>query len=162
MCLFDAAPHVFTSNDMAIQQVATFRYLGLHFSESGAVEHLITPLKPKMAASWAAVQRSHAQLMCADTVNVKLGLLRSILVPTVHYGCEVWGLHSPRAAAAKRARSRLQSLYERYSKIICGVQPSTPNAMLLAELGLFPLLSRLLICGLFSVSRIRWVSSISH
>ena len=51
--MVDAAPHVFTSNGMVIQQVATFR---LHFSESGTIQHLITPLKPKMAVSWAAVQ----------------------------------------------------------------------------------------------------------
>ena len=49
------------------------------------------------------------------------------------------GLHSPKAAAAKRARFQLQSLYDRYLKMICGVQPSTPSAMLLAELGLSPL-----------------------
>ena len=68
----------------------------------------------KMAASWAVVQKKHALLKCGDTVNLKSKLLQSILVPTIHYGCEVWGMHSQRTSSANSARSQLQHLYELY------------------------------------------------
>ena len=66
--------------------------------------HLIKPLKPKVAGSWAVVQRRHSQLQCGTTVNSKLQLLQSSLVPSVHYDCELWGMHSPQAAVANKAR----------------------------------------------------------
>ena len=33
----------FSCNGNPVEQVATFKYLGLHFYESGALEHLINP-----------------------------------------------------------------------------------------------------------------------
>ncbi len=47
-------------------------------------------------------------------------------------------MHSPRGAA-QNARAALQSIYDRYLRHICGVKYTTPNAMLLEELGLSPL-----------------------
>ncbi len=61
-----------------------------------------------------------------------------VLVPSLHYGCELWGMHSP-SGAANSARTALQSLYDRYLRHICGVKYATPSAMLLEELGLSPL-----------------------
>ena len=48
---------VFTCGGLPVQQVDTFKYLGLHFHESGSISHLITPLKAKAARSWAVVQQ---------------------------------------------------------------------------------------------------------
>ncbi len=48
-------------------------------------------------------------------------------------------MHSPRVAAANRARLDLQRLYDYYLRTICGLLPSTPRRMLLVELGLLPL-----------------------
>ncbi len=49
---------VFTCNGLLVEQVDTFKYLGLHF-HSGGICHLITPLKAKAAGSWAVVQQRH-------------------------------------------------------------------------------------------------------
>ena len=68
-----------------------------------------------------------------DTVNLKFQLFQSILVPTFHYGCEVWGMHSPTNTDAKQARTQLEQKYMFYLKRICGVQSTTANAMILAE-----------------------------
>ena len=84
------------------------------------------------------VQQRHSQLQCGNTVNPKLFLLQSILAPSLHYGCELWGMHTPRGEAQK-ARVALQSIYDRYLRHICGVKYATPSAMLLEELGLSPL-----------------------
>ena len=61
----------------------------------------------------------------------KLFLLQT---PSLHYGCELWGMHTPRGEA-----QTLQSIYDRYLRHICGVKYATPSAMLLEELGLSPL-----------------------
>ncbi len=128
----------FTCNGLPVRRVDTFKYLGLHFHASGDISHLITPLKAKAAGSWAVVQQRHSQLQCGNTVNLKLFLLQSILVPSLHYNCELWGIHSP-SGAAKKARTALQSIYDKYLRHICGVKYTTPSAMLLEELGLSPL-----------------------
>ncbi len=86
---------VSTCNDLPLERVDTFRYLGLHFHASGNASHLITPPKAKAAGSWAVVQQRHSQLQCGNTVNLKLFLLQSISVPSLHYGCDLWGMHSP-------------------------------------------------------------------
>jgi len=134
------APAVaFLCNDNPIEQVTTFKYLGLHFHQSGAVAHLVTTIKSKAGGSWAAVQQRHSLLQCGRTINSHLHLLQAVLVSALLYGCQVWGMHSPRVAAANRARLDLQRLYDYYLRTICGLLPSTPRRMLLAELGLLPL-----------------------
>ena len=129
---------VFTCNGLLVEQGDTLKYLGLHFHSSGGISHLITPLKAKAAGSWAVVQQRHSQLQCGNTVNLKLFLLQGILAPSLHYGCELWGMHTPRGEAQK-ARAALQSIYDRYLRHICGVKYATPSAMLLEESGLAPL-----------------------
>ena len=129
----------FTCNGSSIEQVDTFKYLGLHFHQSGDISHLIQPIKNKASGSWAAVQRRHSLLECGTTVNIHLQLLQSILVPALHYGCEVWGMHSPDWGAAKGARLGLQRTLDYYLRKICHLSPSTPRDMLLTELGLLPL-----------------------
>ncbi len=137
-----AAPtlsRTFTCNGNPVEQVVTFKYLGLHFHESGSVAHLITPIKSRAGSSWAAVQRRHSLLQCGTTVKLHLRLLRAILVPALQYGCQVWGMHSPHVAVANHARSQLQRLYDYHLRTICRLAPSTPCKLLLTELGLLPL-----------------------
>lgn len=112
----------------AVRHVATVQ--GLTSMDS----HIITPMEAKAACSWAVVQQTHSQLQCGDTVNLKLFLLRSILVPSLHHVCELWGMHKA-CGAANRARAAFQSLYDRYLRHICGVKYITASAMLLEELG---------------------------
>ena len=43
----------FTCNGNPVEQVATFKYLGLQFHQSGSIAHLVTPVKSKASGSWA-------------------------------------------------------------------------------------------------------------
>ena len=126
----------FTCNCQSVDEVQSFKYLGLHFHASGSISHLIRPLKAKAERAWAIVQQRHSQLQCGDTVNFKLQLLQSILVPSVHYGCELWGMHSPKTPMVNKARTSLEQVYARLLRRVCGVRPNTPADMLLTELGL--------------------------
>ena len=65
----------FTCNGNPVEQVATFKYLGLHFHQSGSIAPLVTPIKSKAGGSWAAVQRRHSLLQCGNTISLHLHLL---------------------------------------------------------------------------------------
>ena len=43
----------FTCSALFIAQLRTFKYLGLHFHDSGDIAYLIQPIKNKAAGSWA-------------------------------------------------------------------------------------------------------------
>ena len=129
----------FTCNGHPVEQVATFKYLGLQSHQSGSIAHIVTPIRSKDGASWAAVQRRQSLLQCGNTISLHLHLLQAILVPVLQYGCQIWGMHSPRVAAANDARAALQRLNDYYLRTICRLAPSTPRKLLLTELGLLPL-----------------------
>ena len=128
----------FTCNGLPVEQVDSFKYLGLHFHKSGDIVHPIEPIKHKAAGSWTAVQRRRFLLQCGSTGNVRLQLLQSILGPALHSGC-VWGMHSPDAGSAKGARLDSQKVYDFYLRVVCGLSSSTPRSMLLTEMGVLPL-----------------------
>ena len=71
----------------------------------------------------------------ASLINLKLFLLQSILAPSLHYGCDLWGMHITHGEAQK-AWVALQSIYHRYLRHICWVLYAMPSAMLLVELGI--------------------------
>ena len=70
-----------TCNDNPVEQVATFKYLGLHFHQSGSIAHLVTPVKARAAGSWAAVQWFHSLLQCGNTISLHLHLLQFWCLP---------------------------------------------------------------------------------
>ena len=72
------------------------------------------PIKSKAGGSWAIVQQRHSLLQCGNTINLHLHLLQTTLVPVLQYGCEIWGMHSPRRVAVNGARDALQRLYDYY------------------------------------------------
>ena len=134
-----APPQTFSCNGSPVEQVTTFKYLGLHFHQSGSIARLVEPIKSRAGGSWAVVQRRHSLLQCGNTVNLHLYLLQTTLVPVLQYGCEIWGMHSPRVVAANGARDALQRLYDYYLRTVCRLSPSTPRNLLLMELGILPL-----------------------
>lgn len=52
--------------------------------------------KAKAAGSRTVVQANiHSRSVATQKLETPVLLLQSILVPDVHYGCELWGMHSP-------------------------------------------------------------------
>jgi len=136
MIIGDDTRTIFTCTNQPLEQVESFKYSGMPFHQSGHVAHLITPKLNKAAASWAIVQQKHAQLQCSDTVCLKFRLFQSILAPAFHYGCPVWGMHSPTDSAANNVRKQLEQKYMLYLKRLCGVPSTTSHAVILAELNM--------------------------
>ena len=116
-----------------LEQVSSFKCLGLNFEESGHIHHMIKPALYEAIAAQAIVQNKHANLHLGDTVHLKFHLFRSILIPAFHYGRDIWGMHSPRDPAATQAGCHLERKYMFFLKRICGVQSTTANAVQLGK-----------------------------
>ncbi len=129
----------FTCQNQPLEQVESFKYLGLPFHQSGHISHLITPKLNKAAASWAIVQQKHAQLPCSDTVCLKFRLFQSILCPAFHYGGPVWGMRTPTDSAANNIRKQLEQKHMLYLERLYGVPSTTSHAVILAELNMHSL-----------------------
>ncbi len=136
MIIGDGTQTIFTCQNQPLEQVKSFKYLGLPFHQSGHIAHLITPKLNKPAASWAIVQQKHAQLQCSDTICLKFRLFQSILASAFHYGCPVWGMHSPTDSAANNSRKELEQKYVLHLQRLCGVPSTTSHAVILAELNM--------------------------
>ena len=62
--------------------------------------------------------------------TLRLFLLQSNVVPSLHYGCGFWGMPSP-CGEVKKAWTALQPIYDKYLSHSYGVKYTTPSAMLL-------------------------------
>ena len=123
----------FACNGLPVEQVNSFKYLGLQFHKSGDIVHLIEPIKHKALdliepISWLLGSCSAASLFVC-TVNIH----QSIFELALHYGCKVWGMHNPDAGSDKRARLDLQMVYDFYLRVVCGLSSTMPRSMLLTE-----------------------------
>lgn len=58
MVMFDVVQSHFCYDGEAIDRVASYKYLGLHFHDTGAIASVITPFKAMTASSWTVVQQS--------------------------------------------------------------------------------------------------------
>ena len=118
---------VFTYNGQAVEHVDNFKYLASHIwqhfpSHCSSKSQGSPNLGCGTTAALSAAMWQHEYLM--------LSLLQSILVPALHYGCKLWGMHTP-TGEAKAARADLQSMYDRFLSCICMAKRG-PRAKLLA------------------------------
>ncbi len=58
MIIGDGTQAAFTCQNQPLEQVESFKYLGLPFHQSGHMSHLITPKLNKAAASWQLCSKS--------------------------------------------------------------------------------------------------------
>jgi hypothetical protein len=114
-----------------VEEVASFRYLGIELHRSGslktAIEHLV-----------AAGQRTvfALRLRCADLkINdpaIVCQLFDALVKPVLSYGCELW--------VDEPATKSLEAIHRSFLKSLLGVNDTTPSRIVLAEFGRFPLL----------------------
>ncbi len=63
-------------------------------------------------------------------VDIQLELYTATVLPTLTYGCEIWGYHVAR---------ELEFMYMKFLKQVLGVHKHMCNAMVYGKLGVFPL-----------------------
>ena len=107
-----------------LEVVFYYVYLGCTFNYNGTFIKAIKRLYGVASrAMFSILSKSRSLHLDMDT---QLHLFNSMVVPIMMYGSEVWGYTDLK-------------LIERFCKIILKVKKSTPNSMVLGELGMYPI-----------------------
>ena len=138
--------HVFTYNNVRIESVSHYKYLGLYFSASGSFSFARKELYNK-------AQKAYFKL-CKDFLSINPGIKTSIHVfdhtikPILLYGSEIWAFLNPFTSKFKNGTFSLDDIYgkfpceklhSKFCKFILGLHKRTTNFAALSELGRFPL-----------------------
>ena len=110
------------------------KYLGLMLHEQWGVCMTFHHLRQKMWGAWATLKRQFAGLRCGGSVELLLRVFRACVPPVAQYGCEVWGMMHT-TAALQRQRASLNASYIQMLRSIAGVRGTTPEPVVLLELG---------------------------
>ena len=115
---------VFHLGDLVVEVTSGYTYLGVYMKYNGNMLPGIIRLKQQAnRAMYSLLQRSRKLGLGIDII---MQLFDSLVVPICVYGCEVWGF--------KHAEV-MEGLHLQFCKIILKVNKSTPNCMVLGELG---------------------------
>ena len=111
-----------------LEVVFYYVYLGCTFNYNGTFIKAIKRLYGVASrAMFSILSKSRSLHLDIDT---QLHLFNSMVVPIMMYGSEVWGYTDLKL---------IERLQLRFCKIILKVKKSTPNSMVLGELGLYPI-----------------------
>ena len=112
-----------------IETVSYYKYLGITFSSRLNWSYA---LKIIASQSQRALLKINAIFgKCGDMpVSLGLELFDKLVVPILLYGSEVWGYEY---------RDSIEKVQRKYCKLLLGIASSTPNDVVLGELGRLPL-----------------------
>ena len=123
----------FVFSDQRIEQVDSFKYLGIVFhgnrGMSCAVEQLACAAQKAMFAMLGACQQKHIH-----QPELKLKLFDALVRPVLSYACEVWA-----PLGGKAALETLEQVHKKFLRGLLGVSKSTCLKMIYAEFGRLPL-----------------------
>lgn len=116
----------FAQDELSIQNCESYTYLGAIFTQDGScttsVRQQMVSKQPQVLKFAAFVSKN-----CDFPFWVKLKVMDAALLTSVLYGCEAWICNSATAAT---------TCYRSIVKTLLGVRQTTPNDLVLVELGL--------------------------
>ncbi|TWW81643.1 hypothetical protein D4764_01G0014580 [Takifugu flavidus] len=126
-----------------LPQVEEFKYLGVLFTSEGRMEREIDR---RIGAASAVMRTLHRSVVVKRELSRKLSIYRSIFVPTLAYGHELWVM-------TERTRSRVQAAEMSFLRRVAGLslRDRVRSSAIREELGVKPLL----LC--VERSQIRWL-----
>lgn len=137
----------FSFNSHSIENVQTYKYLGVLFSASGTFSHAKSDLYKRGLKAFFKLKSIFGDL--SPNINTSLHIFDHTVKPVLLYGCELWGTCSPSTAAVKKeADLKLEKGYSnleceklalKYYKYILGVHKRTTNLAVYGDLGRTPL-----------------------
>ena len=122
----------FVLNDVQLEVVRSYKYLGLVITPSG---ELGTGMKDLRDRAFRAFMKIKGDLGSSFSKNVPLclSLFDTLIKPILLYACDFWG------CLKIKKSNPIENFYMRILKQILGVQKQTTNIGVLLELGKFPL-----------------------
>ena len=136
----------FTFNDVAIDCVQNYKYLGITFCASGSFALAQRELYNKALKAYHKLRKDF--LSFNPDVKNCLHVFDHTIKPILLYGSEVWGCFNPfkksligENTVADQMFSKLisEKLHVRFCKFILGVNKKATNFASLSELGRFPI-----------------------
>ncbi|TWW81657.1 hypothetical protein D4764_01G0014720 [Takifugu flavidus] len=126
-----------------LPQVEEFKYLGVLFTSEGRMEQEIDR---RIGAASAVMRTLHRSVVVKRELSRKLSIYRSILVPTLTYGHELWVM-------TERTRSRVQAAEMSFLRRVAGLslRDRVRSSAIQEALGVEPLLLRV------ERSQMRWL-----
>ena len=118
-----------TYNNVNIETVCHFKYLGFVFGSSGRFSKGIQALADqgqRALFSLKSLFHQHTEM----SVSTQLRLFHALISPILAYSCEIWGFCEA---------DQLERLHMGFLKSVLGVKKSVPNAFIYSELETFPL-----------------------
>ena len=136
----------FSFRNKLLENVASYRYLGVNFTASGSFSFAQEELYKKALKAFFKLQKD--LLILQPSVKTSLHVFDHTIKPILLYGCEVWGGFNSFTARFRNtlpsldkiySKLKCESLHIRFCKFILGVHSKCTNFAVLSELGRFPL-----------------------
>jgi hypothetical protein len=116
----------FGNNNLEV--VFDYVYLGCSFNYNGTfLKAIKRQYDVASRAMFSIISKSRKLQLDIDT---QVHLFNTMVVPIMMYGADVWGYTNSKL---------IEKLQLRFCKIVLNVKRSTPNVMVLGELGMYPL-----------------------
>ena len=119
---------VFYYNDLPLEAVDDFSYLGVKFNFNGKFSKTKKFLTDQARKAMFSVM-TKIKKMCLP-IDIQLQLFDSMISPILLYGCEVWGCEDI---------SIISQFQMKFYKYILNLKMSTPSVMVMGELGTCPI-----------------------
>ena len=136
----------FTLNEVKLEPVQSFCYLGFEVKASGTVSHALETMYDKS-------NKAMRPLLCAISrfnipVKTSISLFHALIAPIILYGAENWSTLSDKKLKSftiDRAfdndnKSKVNSIHKKFLKYILGINKSSPTLAVMGDTGEVPLL----------------------
>lgn len=129
-------------NGKGIDQVDTFKYLGVHINDKGYHDTEINTRIENAARMYHSLKNSFIGKK-EVSIKAKMSVYRTVFVPILTFGCESWVLTSS-------MKSKIQSMEMKYLRRVLGItrKDKIRNTTVRAELQVKPVLERIEDCQL--------------
>ncbi len=133
--------HIFTLGTNQITHTSHYNYLGLKITSTGNFNHAVNELRDKARRAFYAIKRQcHIEI----AIRIWLKIVESVIEPIALYGSEVWGpLTNPSQDLTKWEKHPIETLHAELCKNILHVHWHITNNACRAELGKYPLITKI-------------------
>lgn len=153
-------PYKFCFNGKSIENVKTYKYLGVVFAASGSFSHAKSDLYNRGLKAFFKLKGIFGDL--SPNIDTSLHIFDHTIKPILLYGSEVWGVCSPLSASVwnepdfkiEKAYMNFEceKLSTKYYKYILGVHKRATNLAVIGDLGRTPYFIDI-ICGIIKYMR---------
>ncbi len=124
-----------------VTHTSHYNYLGFKITSTGNFNYAVNELRDEACRAFYAIKR---QCPIEIPIRIWLKIVESVIEPIALYGSEVWGpLTNPSQDLTKWEKHPIETLHAELCKNILHVHRHTTNNACRAELGKYPLITKI-------------------